>query len=252
MKAGLAVMVKNPGRGDVKTRLARSVGVALAREFYLLCLECLREDLDWMERHTSLEVVICPFSGEDVDWCRQFWGGHPVIPQPLGDLSVRLNTVDQALRRRDFEATILIGSDAPTLPPTYLLQCVEGLSRAEAILGPTEDGGFYALVSRRLLPTLGGIPWSAATTCAEVYRRLVHSGLTVDFGPSWYDVDEGPDLYRLRRDLTGHNPAGLTSPEKGDGLQGCPSLFTGKPISRARGKLQALVAEMLQCMEEGR
>lgn len=216
----MAVFVKNPDQGDVKTRLSKTVGKDLAGEFYLLCLQCLREDLLWITNHSSLEVIISPFSRKDTPWCKEFWEDYQVIPQPPGDLCIRLNTIAENLWQRGSEAAIIIGSDAPTLPPSYILQCIEGLSSSDAILGPTRDGGFYALASRRPIPSLQGINWSNSTTCTEVFQRLGSRGFSVSLGPPWYDVDEAPDLYLLSKDL--------------------------KPTSEARRKLKALVEELLE------
>lgn len=220
MKTTLAVFVKNPNQVDVKTRLSKTVGNALARKFYLLCLQCLREDLLWIANHSPLEIFICPFLRKDISWCKQFWGNYPVIPQPPGDLGIRLRGIAEALWQRGSEAVIIIGSDAPTLPSSYILQCAEALSSLDAILGPTRDGGFYALAFRRLIPSLQGINWSNSATCTEVFQRLVSSGFSVSLGPPWYDVDEASDIYLLSKDL--------------------------KPTSEARRKMKALVEELLK------
>jgi hypothetical protein len=218
------VFVKNPDRRDVKTRLSRTLGEDLAREFYLLCLQCLREDLVWITNHSALEVIISPSSREDALWCKGFWGDYPVIPQPLGDLGYRLNTIADYLWQKGSKSVVIIGSDAPTLPPNYILQCYHGLWYHDAILGPTRDGGFYALASRRPIPSLQGINWSNNTTCVEVFQRLISNDFCVNLGPSWYDVDESSDLYLLNKDL--------------------------KPFSEPRLKLKILVDKLLESIEQ--
>lgn len=96
---------------------------------------------------------------------------------------------------------LIIGSDAPTLPLEYLDKLLS--SSAEVAFGPTEDGGYYAVMFRRLPPgVFDGVEWSTEYTLEQSVAGARRAGLTVEVGPRWYDVDSPADLVRLVVDET--------------------------------------------------
>jgi uncharacterized protein len=118
--------------------------------------------------------------------------------QGEGDLGARLERV---MHRALAEApgALLIGADLPGLPPGHLELAREALSRAEVVLGPAADGGFYLLGATRLRPgTLAGITWSAASTYAQTHAAVSRAGHSVGLVPGWFDVDLPGDLAALR------------------------------------------------------
>jgi glycosyltransferase A (GT-A) superfamily protein (DUF2064 family) len=94
---------------------------------------------------------------------------------------------------------VIAGSDSPTLPGAHI-QALLG-SPADVALGPAEDGGYYAIAMRRTHPDMFcGVPWSAADTLRATATACRASGLTVDLGPRWFDIDSPADLIRLLSD----------------------------------------------------
>jgi glycosyltransferase A (GT-A) superfamily protein (DUF2064 family) len=75
----------------------------------------------------------------------------------------------------------------------------DALGRADAVIGPADDGGFY-LLGLRTCPErlLAGLPWSAPDTFARTIERLRERGLRVEVLERWFDVDRPEDLDRLR------------------------------------------------------
>lgn len=99
-----------------------------------------------------------------------------------------------------------MGSDHPTLPPDHLQQAFDRLGTADAVFGPTPDGGYYAAgLGADAWPRAEGlfrnIPWSTPEVLETTEARGRELGLVVELLPGWYDVDEPEDLERLRRDL---------------------------------------------------
>lgn len=91
---------------------------------------------------------------------------------------------------------MIVGSDAPTLPLGHLEHLLQ--SSAEVALGPAEDGGFYAIACRKVSDRMfDGVAWSSANTLEQTVSAALESGLTVELGAPWWDVDTPDDLARL-------------------------------------------------------
>ena len=77
-------------------------------------------------------------------------------------------------------------------------------SSTDVTLGPTEDGGYYAIAARVPLPdaVFAGVRWSSEDTLADTVRAAETCGLTVGFGQRCWDVDSPEDLARWRDLIT--------------------------------------------------
>lgn len=148
--------------------------------------------------------------------------GLPVRLQGEGDLGARLSDAFERSFAERADHVVVVGSDHPTLPPPYLERAFRALRGAHLVLGPTADGGYYALGLRRYAwPAAAGlfegIPWSTSAVLEETRGRAAALDLCHVELPSWYDVDEPDDLWRLRRDAppesaTARTLAELTAP----------------------------------------
>jgi hypothetical protein len=99
-------------------------------------------------------------------------------------------------------AAIALGADSPLLTADDLEEAVEHLSKADAVLGPSEDGGFYLLGVRNCPGgLLAGLEWSSEETCAHARQRLEARGMSVATIRTLLDVDTPADLERLREQL---------------------------------------------------
>jgi rSAM/selenodomain-associated transferase 2/rSAM/selenodomain-associated transferase 1 len=192
----ICIFAKPPVPGRVKTRLVPllgSLGSAELAKAFLQDTWASVSALPWARpvlASTAEEKRNClPESAE-------------IWLQGEGDLGARLENVSRrALRNHPH--VIAIGADSPGLPARYLEQAREALARADAVIGPSEDGGFY-LLGLRKCPTglLSGIQWSAPTTCLETIAKLQAAGLTIYILDDWFDVDTAQALERLDALLT--------------------------------------------------
>jgi glycosyltransferase A (GT-A) superfamily protein (DUF2064 family) len=83
----------------------------------------------------------------------------------------------------------------------------QALKTADAVLGPSADGGFY-LMGLKDCPVgvLDGIQWSHSTTLAATVHKLEQFGMKTVLIDPWFDIDSHEDLERLRRRLA-NDPA---------------------------------------------
>jgi glycosyltransferase A (GT-A) superfamily protein (DUF2064 family) len=92
-------------------------------------------------------------------------------------------------------ATLLVGMDTPQASPAQLVAVAAGLATADAVLGPAEDGGWWALALRDagLAETLATVPMSRPDTAARTAEALRSRGARVAYGPTLRDVDTVAD-----------------------------------------------------------
>ncbi len=94
------------------------------------------------------------------------------------------------------EIVMVLGSDSPGLPPPHVTELLR--STADVTLGPTPDGGFFAIACRAVHRDMfADVRWSSEHALADVVHKASACGLTVALGPSWFDVDVEADVFRL-------------------------------------------------------
>jgi rSAM/selenodomain-associated transferase 1 len=202
-------MAKAPKAGQVKTRLVPPLSQEEAAELY----RCLL--LDKILQVGTLSGVDPYLAYTPADARAQMASLAPqdftLIAQAGPDLGDRLHRLSAALLKRGHPGVIIIDSDTPTLPSTYLLDALDQLQNrsTDLVLGPAEDGGYYLIALKRpCLALFDDIPWSSPAVFTETLRRASAERLKVATLPSWYDVDTPNDLARLRNDLA-TNGSGL-------------------------------------------
>lgn len=132
--------------------------------------------------------------------------------QPHGDLGERMS---RAMARYLPEGPVLlVGSDLPALDSQRLREAAHALRTHDAVLQPTDDGGYGLIGLRRPCPHAFRLPrWSHAHVCRDTLARLAEAGTTATCLPTSWDVDEPRDLERLSRHLptllAGIAPEGL-------------------------------------------
>lgn len=201
----VCVFAKPPRPGHAKTRLAAvlgDVGAARLAEAFLRDTWSTVRALDWAT------PVLATTDERDELWTSL--GCETVWPQGDGDLGQRMERVLRRALTID-PAAIVVGTDCPSLTVAGFGLAKAGLAVHDAVIGPSDDGGFYLLGLRRCpAGLLDGVAWSTSVTCAQTMDRMREAGLTVDVLPTAFDVDRPEDVERLRalgRDL------GRTAPE---------------------------------------
>ncbi|MEV4514463.1 DUF2064 domain-containing protein [Dactylosporangium sp. NPDC049525] len=94
-------------------------------------------------------------------------------------------------------ATLLVGMDTPQLRVGHVVAACAALASADAVLGPAEDGGWWALGLRDpgAARVLTGVPMSTSDTAAATRAAL--RGLEVAALPVLRDVDTAADAWAV-------------------------------------------------------
>lgn len=214
MKAGarvgsvVVILAKWPRSGRSKRRLAAAVG---NRRATILARSFLRDTLALAQRCGAGRVLIAyaPLSAR----ARFAALDNAVVlePQGHGSFGARLRRALAAGLAMG-ERVVLIGTDSPTLRPSALRRAFAKLRAADAVLGPAEDGGYYLIGTRTLLPDtlFERMPWSTAHVAEETLRRARDAALRIALLSRWYDVDDADSLRRLVADRAGLRRARAT------------------------------------------
>jgi glycosyltransferase A (GT-A) superfamily protein (DUF2064 family)/SAM-dependent methyltransferase len=212
------VLAKEPVPGRVKTRLQPVFDPSGAA---LLAAAAI-EDTIAAVRGSAASRRILAWEGNPSLWRE----GFEVVDQPSGSLNRRLAAAfAAALSAPSDEPALLIGMDTPQVTPLLLDSDWEG---ADAVLGLSDDGGFWAIGLRPGHPTglFDGIPMSTSRTGSAQLARLFDLGLSVKLLPPLRDVDLPADAELVATQFPGlifsHRYLELTSacPD-----QSCDRLF---------------------------
>jgi rSAM/selenodomain-associated transferase 1 len=195
----IVVFAKAPVPGQAKTRLAPALGqIGAARLAHSMLERTLVEAMAARLAIPELCATPHPF---DEDW-------KPFLPtvhirytdQGAGDLGERLARAAKRVIITG-ENILLIGTDCPALDHSRLRAAAAALGDHDAVIHPTEDGGYALLGLRRFDPSLfEGIAWSGPAVAGDTIDKIQALGWSLWVGDTLRDVDEPSDL-ELVQDL---------------------------------------------------
>jgi rSAM/selenodomain-associated transferase 1 len=191
----LIVFARVPRAGQVKTRLAASIGVTAALQVYRDLLESTLQ----RTRGSRAPIRLLYIDGEDLDGhcaelARRF--GMRLERQVGADLGQRMaNALEDQLR--DARLPVLIGCDLPVIDATYLDAAFDALASHDAVFAPAEDGGYGLVGLRRMIPELFfDQPWGSSQVMARARQSLRGAAASWCELDEVWDVDEVCDLER--------------------------------------------------------
>jgi rSAM/selenodomain-associated transferase 1 len=195
----LAVFVRHPEPGKVKTRLARTYGDPFAAELYGYFVDDLLEALAPGNYH--LEIFFTPAERE-IEIRQRFGARFRCSPQEGEGLGDRMEKAFRSCFAKGFAATLLIGSDVPDLTAEVVEQAFQALENGQdVVVGPAFDGGYYLIGFRpdTFDPAVfTGMPWGENTVFEKTMNRLHARGYQLHLAPSWHDIDTEKDLADLQ------------------------------------------------------
>lgn len=202
----LMVAARAPVPGEVKTRLAATIGMDAAARLYRAFLRDLADRLDAGAGAHDLAWTHAP-PDRDFRSDLEAITGRPVpagtqfVPQDGPDWGVRQANLLRWGHEHGYWRTVLMASDSPQLPLDQVNHAFRLLERCDVVLGRVRDGGYYLVGMRGFHDVLSAVPMSTSSAADELVRQARTRGLTVgEIAPS-YDIDIEDDLAWLRDDL---------------------------------------------------
>jgi rSAM/selenodomain-associated transferase 1 len=205
------VFLKVPPQASVKTRLEqfldKDVVVKLYKHFVADILELLERG--------GYHVIICfypPQARADVAG----WLGHNLSlrPQQGRNLGERMATAFYETFAQGFQQVLLLGTDFPDLPDSFVDEAFKHLPHHDAVIGPAVDGGYYLIGFNShtfLAEIFDDMPWGTA----DVYQRTLTvfsiKGCKIHVLPKWCDIDTYQDLERFIKTNLRHQTTALNT-----------------------------------------
>ena len=199
----LLIFVKNPKKGTVKTRLAKTMGDEKAYQTYLKLLRFTIEIAGKVNAHKQI-------------WYSSFIDWKDGLEEQPSDRSKRSDGYDMRFEKKlqngenlgermlnafqegfdeEFEKIVIIGSDCPDISPEIIEDAFDRLDEDDVVIGPSEDGGYYLLGLKKLIPEIfKGISWSTDTVFSETVKVLKQKNLGYGELPTLNDIDTEEDL----------------------------------------------------------
>lgn len=211
------MFAKQPVPGQVKTRLAADWGVDRAAKLYEAFVRDLLQradfdDLDDPDGEIHRVLGFAPDEDAARSWFEEAAADRwHLWAQPNEDLGGRIAKFFAEYASEPGSSAVLIGSDSPTFPVTYILDAFYWLKTADVVICPASDGG-YCLIGLRAgfdsATLFKGVDWSSARVLGQTAERIRELGLSLELLPIWYDVDSVEGVEMLRGHLAAIEAAG--------------------------------------------
>ena len=197
MSTTLIIFAKSPIPGKVKTRLTPHITPTEAAELYqgfitdIICstrkLKCERITIAYTP--SNAEAALHSICGQSVDY----------LPQKGDNLGERMKNAFKHSFHKGSTRTVIIGTDSPTLPLSYIQKAFDVLKEVPIAIGPTFDGGYYLIgLSEQNDAIFDGIDWSTSKVFDQTLTRIQAINKQLYVLPPWYDVDTPDNLEFLR------------------------------------------------------
>jgi rSAM/selenodomain-associated transferase 1 len=203
----LGLFAKWPAPGAAKTRLCSGRGAEwgarVARAF-------LMDSVERLAGVGDRRVLAFAPPAAEADFAALVRGRFALVPQADGDLGQRLAHFAAGQFAAGAGSLVLVGADSPTLPVEYVERAFADLGRADVVLGPATDGGYYLIgFGRRVPPVFDGVAWGTSRALADTVARLGGAAWRLALLPPWYDVDTPDDWAVLCGHLAALRRAGI-------------------------------------------
>ena len=195
MEEALIIFAKNPIRGQVKTRLAATIGNDKALAVYKQLIHYT------IELTTQLPVPKFLYYSNSIEpgdsWSNRHYTKKLQSGSGLGE---KMKNAFSDLFYQGYSKVLIIGTDCPELSPEIIIAAFDGLNSNDIVIGPARDGGYYLLGMKKLCADLfDDISWSTDQVLQQTLRACVNCGLSNLLLDGLLDIDNEEDLIALKK-----------------------------------------------------
>ena len=184
---------KYPGEGNVKTRIAKTIGNEFAVNLYKILAEHIFQELLKTEN-------VFPYLFYDNNLNRdkiKKWAGAEFSfeLQEGNDLGEKMYHAFKKVIDRGSAKTIIVGTDIPDISSEVIQKAIGALNNSDVVIGPANDGGYYLLGMKKLYRSFfTGIEWSKHTVLKKTLEKINSLNLSYSMLPELIDIDSEEDL----------------------------------------------------------
>ena len=194
-KTTVALMLKAPRAGQVKTRLAHAIGERNATEAYRRLVEHQIKQIP-SEWTTTIHFTPVEAAAEMKKWLGP---GHAYQAQSDGNLGRRLEMAMNHHFATSQAPLIFLGADCPYLTTSFLQHVGAFLAQTAVVMVSALDGGYCLLALRQQCHRVfREIPWETASIAEETRQRLREERVDWQELPALEDVDDESSWNRAK------------------------------------------------------
>jgi rSAM/selenodomain-associated transferase 1 len=211
MSACLVVFVKDSIPGRVKTRLTPRITPDEAAKLYKAFTLDIISNARKLKRNSvnNVTVAYTPIGAEKA-FRKLVKQPTNFLPQKGKNLGERMKNAFKQSFAEGAKRVVIIGTDSPTLPVSYIQKAFYVLKKIPVVIGPTFDGGYYLVgLSRQNDDIFDGIEWGTSRVFGQTLTRIKSVNTQVYVLPPWYDVDTSEDLEFLKSHLLAMRMSGV-------------------------------------------
>ncbi len=193
MSRCLIIFAKSPIPGTVKTRLIPHITPTEAAELY----KAFVTDIFCNTHKLKCERVTIAYTPSNAEATFQSVCGQSAnyLPQKGFNLGERMKNAFMYSFNKGSKRTVIIGTDSPTLPLSYIQKAFDVLKEVPVTIGPTFDGGYYLIgLSEQNYAIFDGVDWSTSNVFSQTLARIQAINKQLYVLPPWYDVDTSDNL----------------------------------------------------------
>ncbi|MGY6523015.1 MAG: TIGR04282 family arsenosugar biosynthesis glycosyltransferase [Mongoliitalea sp.] len=195
MKRAIIIFQKALVMGEVKTRIAETLGAAEALHIYAELRAHTHEIVNSLKQ---TETFIFQNKLEGTGEAIRF-SSPRVFLQQGNDLGEKMKHAFLEVFAQGFDQVLIIGTDCLDLNTSHLEKAFDLLSQHDSVIGPAMDGGYYLLGLRKMVPELfHNIPWSTSEVFAKTCEILAFNGLSFACLEQLSDIDTAEDWRRAQ------------------------------------------------------
>ncbi|MCP9754679.1 glycosyltransferase [Lacihabitans sp. CCS-44] len=207
MNHALIIFIKNPELGKVKTRLAATIGNEKALEVFKKLLVNIHDKS--LDVRADKLLFYSFFVDKNDIWENDVFKKYVQNQSP--DLGQRMLSAFEEAKDLGYVKVLIVGSDIYEVSTEILQKGFELLEDAETVLGPSHDGGYYAIgfnfekinSDTFLQDIFLNKTWSHEHVAQEALDVINSFSYTCNLLPSLSDIDTEedlknfPDLYNI-------------------------------------------------------
>jgi rSAM/selenodomain-associated transferase 1 len=188
----LIVFAKDPAKGRVKTRLARSLDDDFATWFYKKCVENLLNELQKL----SYDIDVYFFSDKGRLQTNNSEKMNFIYRRQNGnDLGERMKNSFAVVLNGGSRKVVIIGADIPDISCEIIEEAFKLLDESDVVLGPSIDGGYYLLGMEEQNNFLfSEIDWGSKKVLTQTLDKLNEKRIKTKILKKLNDVDTKADL----------------------------------------------------------